>query len=311
MNSGNGLDGYGRGGGGGAGASNNNNIGGGGGGSGGGNGTSLVNLSTINGAGGGGSGGGVGGNGGSDSLGSYKGGNGGFGINVDPSIPGVPIGTLNNAQGINQNCYAPLYYNGTAPNNYGIVINSAEEYGQIIYPIGYKTDVPFNLYNTTYLETITNNLVLSGVVINATINSNNLNGSLSFTSGNVGISYTLIANTYTNSSGVSVSGYDLVIIPFTKFTVNGSDFSTLFAMKETTTQNAITTNFTTSNYRSSTVDLGAIFAYYTNGPISISDSKYIPTGYICESIIMYLGNGSSQSYSNIDLGQIFVNLSSV
>jgi hypothetical protein len=83
------------------------------------------------GGGGGGCGGGEGGNGGAAGN-SYsaggKGGNGGYGIQNDGIITNL----------INSQChfscgYGPLFYNGNAPSNYKIIIDSSSSYGQLYY----------------------------------------------------------------------------------------------------------------------------------------------------------------------------------
>ena len=159
-------------------------IGGGGGGYGSGNG----GAATRGGGGGGGGGSGSGG------------GNGGYSIRNSGTIT-----TLNNAQGGAGYLYGPVFYAGTAPTNYNIIIQSETRYGQLYCNTGWLATtgtIVFGVSNNSTIPTANSSLLLQNVLIGLTPSI--LTGT--FTSNSVSYTWLLVAQP--SSSPVV---YDLVI----------------------------------------------------------------------------------------------------
>ena len=163
-------------------------YGSGGGGYGGGNGSSG-----NNGTGGGGGGGGRGGNA------VNSGGNGGYGLSNSGTIT-----TLANRQGGAGYLYGPLFYAGTAPTNYKIIINSATRYGQL-YCTGHTSttgSMTFDIDSTSVIPINTPALTLQNVLVGIT--PTNFTGTVTISS--VSYTWSLIAQPLT-----SPTTYDLNI----------------------------------------------------------------------------------------------------
>jgi hypothetical protein len=197
-------------GGGGGGAWSGASFCGGGGGAGGGNG------GLSNGSGGGGSGGGNGGD--------IFAGKGAYGIQNSGTIA-----TLENIQGsqngnggtITSSYLGPLFYTGTLPSNYNIIINSASSYGQL-FLTGWNNPTPGTLANFG-ISSLSSSLTVGSTYEAVLVNIDSVNGqaaqaNITGTSNGYGYALTYFAAGSSNTSGHTVtvggtnySSYDLTI----------------------------------------------------------------------------------------------------